>query len=55
MHQFELIFQFGSYLSQKIDGFCFNLAHFKGQKTCLWNLGPDHGQDFRTGYNLRTA
>ena len=39
----------------KLDGFCFNLAHFKGQKTYIWNHGPDHGQDFGTGYNLGTA
>ena len=39
----------------KIDGFCFNLAHFKGQKIYIWNHGPDHGQDFGTGYNLGTV
>ena len=39
----------------KIDGFCFNLAHFKGQKTFIWNHGPDHGQDFGTSYNLGTV
>ena len=54
MHRFELIFQFGPYLSQKLMDFV-NLAHFKGQKTFIWNHCPDHGQDFGTGQNLGTA
>ena len=55
MHQFELIFQFGSYLSQKWMDFASIWFISKAKKNYIWNHGPDLGQDFGTGYNLGTA
>ena len=55
MHQFELIFQFGSYLSKNLMDFASIWLILKAKKPYIWNHGPDHGQDFEIGYNLGTA